>query len=282
MPEQHPDDALLLALEADEETGVEYIPTGLSPYYLEFRRLVHRTLRAAARANDLRVYQDGDLTVGIRAGSCLIADTAVDFPGAEHVAVEPSATTYLRLDADGVVRQDAALPARRETFIPLARVEADASRIIALDDLRGRAFLAAPSPASVGVTQSIGFVRAEPLGASSLGNLVAAAAIDGEITGVVLSVQSNLVSSDEEDAIAVVVKVNGAPVTSTHPAMPVSAGAGFRSTARDEGVQAVIRTDGAALVRRGDIITVDLIRDVAGVAVDEAAGIAVAVALRSR
>jgi hypothetical protein len=79
MSERYPDDAALLALESDAATGVEYIPTGRSPYYLEFRKLVQRLLLAAERANDLRVYQDGDLSIGVRPGRCLIQNAAVTF-----------------------------------------------------------------------------------------------------------------------------------------------------------------------------------------------------------
>ncbi len=70
MSERYPDDATLLAMEQDAATGVQYIPTGQSPYYLHFRKLVHRLLLACGRANDLRVYQDGDLSVGVRPGRC--------------------------------------------------------------------------------------------------------------------------------------------------------------------------------------------------------------------
>ncbi len=65
MSERYPSDATLLALSQDDATGVEYIPTGRSPYYLEFRKMLYRLLRATERANDLRVHQDGDLTAGV-------------------------------------------------------------------------------------------------------------------------------------------------------------------------------------------------------------------------
>lgn len=282
MPERYPDDETLLALAADAETGVEFIPTGLSPYYLEFRKLVHRTLRAAARANDLRVYQDGDFTVGVRAGSCLIADTVIDFAGAQGVAVTPSATRHIRLDADGVIRQAASLPPRRETFIPLAIVTADATHITSIVDLRGRAFLAAPSPASVGVTLGMTFNHPSSLAVSTLDNLAGASPIDATIDGVILTARSNIVSSESADAVVAVVKVNGVAVTTTHPSLSAASGSGFRSTARGDGTGAVVRTDAWAQVHRGDIVTVDLVRTVAGVVSTEAAGLAIAVVMRAR
>jgi hypothetical protein len=59
MAEVYPTDNELLNIQSDGETGVEYIPTGLSPYYVQFRRLLYRLLLAARRANDLRVYDEG-------------------------------------------------------------------------------------------------------------------------------------------------------------------------------------------------------------------------------
>lgn len=282
MPERYPDDDTLLTLAADDETGVEFIPTGRTPYYLEFRKLVHRTLRAAARANDLRVYQDGDLTVGVRAGSCLIGDTPVDFAGEQGVTIAPGATRYVRLDADGEIRQSASLPAKRETFIPLALVTADASRITAVTDLRGRAFLASPSPASVGVKLGMSFTHPSALGGSSLDNLVGASPIDAVVDDVILTARSNLVSSSGGDSVAAVVKVNGVVVTTTHPSIDSASGAGFRSTARGDGSGAIVRDDAWAQVHRGDLVTVDLVRTAAGVVTGEAAGLAVAVTLRAR
>jgi hypothetical protein len=46
MAEVYPSDSELLNLQSDSETGVEYIPTGTAPYYLHFRKLLHRLLLA--------------------------------------------------------------------------------------------------------------------------------------------------------------------------------------------------------------------------------------------
>lgn len=155
MTERYPDDAELLALAADAHTGAEYIPTGTTPYYLEFRRLMHRTLLAAARANDLRVYPDGDLTVGIRAGRCVIAGSPIEFAGQTQLPLTPSQTVDLYLDASGSPQQSSGgLPASRSQFLPLARITTDASSIVAIVDLRGEAFLAAPTAVLDGVTAS--------------------------------------------------------------------------------------------------------------------------------
>jgi hypothetical protein len=146
MTERYPPDAELLALDADAHTGVEYIPTGTTPYYLVFRKLLQRTLLAAARANDLRVYACGDLAIGVRPGRCLIDGSPIAFAGQTDLAIDPSATTDVYLDPAGTVTLSTdGLPDRRSQFIPLARVVADASAITSLTDLRGEAFLASPS-----------------------------------------------------------------------------------------------------------------------------------------
>jgi len=126
MPERYPDDATLLALEQDPTTGVEYIPTGRSPYFLEFRKLVQRTLLATERANDLRVHADGDLSVGVRPGRCLIHNTPIAFAGTTALTVPNNATTFLWLDGDGNVQTGGALPTDRTEFVPLAEVVTEA------------------------------------------------------------------------------------------------------------------------------------------------------------
>ena len=44
MAEVYPSDNELLNIQSDSETGVEFIPTGQSPYYLQFRKLLYRLL----------------------------------------------------------------------------------------------------------------------------------------------------------------------------------------------------------------------------------------------
>jgi len=153
--ERHPTDAELLGLTQDPATGVDYIATGRSPYYLEYRRSLHRTLRAAERANDLRVYLEDDLHVGVRPGRCFIGEAPVTFAGQSSLAIPVNTTTYLWLEADGLVySSNTSLPADRSSFIPLAQVAAGPSEIDTLVDLRGEAFLQAPSAAILGLTAS--------------------------------------------------------------------------------------------------------------------------------
>ena len=153
MPETYPPDAQLLSLDQDPATGVDYIPTGRSPYYLEYRRSLQRLLRVAERANDLRVYDAGGLDVGVRPGRCYIGQQAIDFPGGQPFTLPASATRYLWIDDDGLIQQSPdGFPADRSTFIPLAQVTTTDTTIAAISDRRGEAFLQAPSTALLGLT----------------------------------------------------------------------------------------------------------------------------------
>ena len=180
MAERYPDDAALLALSEDPVTGVEYIPTGRSPYFLEFRKLVQRLLLSLERANDLRVYQEGDLTVGVRSGRCFVSDTAVSYGGASGVAVASDATTHFWLDGGGVLQSGTAgLPTDRTAFVPLAEVVAGTSTISSVVDLRGEAFLQIPDLASMGVAATASEINqvlsgvSETVDAGALGRLTA-------------------------------------------------------------------------------------------------------------
>ena len=152
MTERYPDDATLLTLQQDARTGVEYIPTGKSPYHLEFRKLLYRLLRATERANDLRVYQDGDLTVGVRPGRALIAATPLPFDGTTGLSLATNTTTQIWLDAAGDLQTGSALPTDRSTFLPLAEVTTDTTHITGLVDRRGETLLQTPDTATLGMT----------------------------------------------------------------------------------------------------------------------------------
>ncbi len=154
MTEIYPDDQALLALTHDADTGVPYIPTGLSPYYIAFRRMLHRLLRAAERANDLRVYADNAMSVGVRPGRCMIASQPVAFSGATNLAVPPNATTWLWLDMSGEIQQGEAFPGNRSTFLPLAKIATNDDAITALTDHRGEAFLHVTDTGSLGIHAS--------------------------------------------------------------------------------------------------------------------------------
>ncbi len=180
MSERYPDDANLLAMAMDQATGVEYIPTGQSPYFLSFRKLVQRTLLAAQRANDLRVYQVGDLSVGVRPGRCRIGVNTIDFAGQSGLTVAPSATTHFWMNDQGVVAQSVdGLPTDRRSVIPLAKVISGATTITEMVDLRGETMLGLPSLTSLGVTADSDEINRALAGA---GVSVTAAAL-GRVTG---------------------------------------------------------------------------------------------------
>jgi len=385
MAERYPEDAALLALTQDAQTGVEYIPTGKSPYHLEFRKLLQRTLLACERANDLRVYQEGDLTIGVRPGRCLIQDNAIDFAGQEGVAVDDSSTTHVWLDDAGQLQTgESGLPADRTTFLPLAQVVADATAITSINDLRGEGFLLVPTLALLGLTATadevnqaldginatvdawalnvltggptstadsehrhlsvwqdadsevlfslynnnagsnanvglhmglpsvlndgvilsqdrghgflkqryegttyflVGTVHAQfvhegDLLASLAGKLIGVVPIDGTVSAVVMSVGTNIESDTSTDGVSATVKVNGTAVASTDPSISDADAAGFRSTAQGDGVAAVIKTDGTQDVLRGDVLTVDITRSVAGAVTVEPADAVVLVVIR--
>lgn len=153
MPETYPDDSTLLDLTQDDVTGVEYIPTGQSPYVMAYRRMLYRLLRASERANDLRVYAMGGRMVGVRAGRCFVGDQARDVAEAVPIELDADATTHLYIDAAGTVATSTTgLPADRSRFIPLAQVATDSDSITQLTDLRGEALLQAQSAALAGIT----------------------------------------------------------------------------------------------------------------------------------
>jgi len=386
MTERYPDDASLLALSHDETTGVEYIPTGLSPYHIAFRRLLQRTLLALERANDLRVFRDGDLSVGVRAGRCVIRNNTHHFPGAAALPIDPDSTTHLWLDHEGELQSSGeGLPTDRSAFLPLAVVMSDATTIAAIEDLRGEAFLHVPDLASLGVNATVErinaalagtepsvsaaalnamtagvlstadiyhrhlesrqheageayfilsntsdhadaaialvlslpehlpddltlapdkthgyltqryngvtltpvailhtqFTRAGALTATLNNQLLGACPIDGTVTHVILSVGVNIQSSNGADHIAAVLRVNGVALCTTNPALPSSAGAGFRSTARGHGTAAIIKSDGTQHVQRGDVVTLDLTRTAAGSVTTEAGDVVVLLIIRA-
>ena len=389
MGEWYPDDAALLALSRDEATGVEYIETGRSPYYLEFRRMLHRLLRAFERANDLRVYQDGELSVGVRGGRAFVGDAAVVFAGVEGHAVAPGVTTWLWLDGDGELAwSELGLPGEPGGGVALAKVVAGAEAIEQVEDLRGQALLWQPSLLGLGVTAEVERINAaldgvdEAVTAAALSLLCAgpgaiadvlhahqqfyydqddeahlrlinesAAAgarlglrftlaghlpldtylmvdeangqlrqryglagateyalvgvlpvswahegaltsdetarvmgvvpVDGRVSEVVLSAGGNIESSASGDGVSAVVKVNGVEVTATAPELTDADGPGFRSTGQGDGTAAVVKDDGTEQVSRGDVLTLDLVRDVSGSVSEEARDVVVLVVVRA-
>ncbi|MHC4394606.1 MAG: hypothetical protein ACYS1A_03030 [Planctomycetota bacterium] len=102
MAEVYPSDNTLLNIQSDNETGVEFIPTGISPYYLQFRKLLYRLLLATKRANDLRVYDEGGLDIGVKNGKFWLGTGLVSYNGSTgNTLADDKDSIYVYLDSDG-------------------------------------------------------------------------------------------------------------------------------------------------------------------------------------
>ncbi len=141
MSEAYPSDNELLNLISDEQTGVEYIPTGTSPYYLHFRRLLYRLLLAAGRANDLRVFDEGGLNIGVKSGAFFLGNTLIEYAGSSgNELADDKPAIYVYLDAEGnlVTNQYTAFPNMAdEPHIRLAVVSTGGGDITSINDSRG-------------------------------------------------------------------------------------------------------------------------------------------------
>lgn len=158
MAEVYPSDNELLNLQSDGETGIEYIPTGTAPYYLHFRRLLHRLLLAVRRANDLRVYDEGGLDIGVKAGKFWLGTELVTFPGSTgNTLADNTSGVYVYLDAQGslVTTEYAAFPSMATMpHIRLAIVSTSGGEIVSITDCRSGHNIAVPYAAG-GIRRSI-------------------------------------------------------------------------------------------------------------------------------
>ena len=105
MTEQYPSDAELNGLSGttDNEQEVLFITTGEAPYYTSFYKTLYRLLKVARRGGDCRVFKDGDLTFGVRAGRYFNGDTAVNYAEVLAQALTNTQTNYVFLTAAGVL-----------------------------------------------------------------------------------------------------------------------------------------------------------------------------------
>ena len=107
MSEVYPSDNELLNIQSDSETGVEYIPTGTSPYYLQFRKLMYRLLLSVRRANDLRVYDEGGLDIGVKEGKFWLGTGLVNYDGSSgNTLADDKGSIYVYLDSAGSLVTD--------------------------------------------------------------------------------------------------------------------------------------------------------------------------------
>ena len=104
MSEVYPSDSELNALTSDADTGVEFIPTGTAPYFLQFRKLLYRLLLSTRRANDFRLYSEGGLTYGIKPGRFWDGNTVVEYAGSSGNVVPDDSTRYVYLDETGTIQ----------------------------------------------------------------------------------------------------------------------------------------------------------------------------------
>ncbi len=140
MAEVYPSDNELLNIQSDVETGVEYIPTGTSPYYLQFRKLLYRLLLAARRANDLRVYDEGGLDIGVKDGKFWLGTELVSYDGSSsNTLADDKANIYVYLDSAGdlVTNEYSSFPNMATTpHIRLAIVSTSDGDIESITDCR--------------------------------------------------------------------------------------------------------------------------------------------------
>ena len=140
MVEVYPSDNELLNMQSDSETGVEYIPTGTAPYYLHFRKLLYRLLLAIRRANDLRVYDEGGLDVGVKPGKFWLGTVLVNYAGSSgNTLADDKANIYIYLNSSGtlVTNEYSSFPDMATTpHVRLAQVCTSGGDIDSITDCR--------------------------------------------------------------------------------------------------------------------------------------------------
>jgi hypothetical protein len=140
MTEVYPSDNELLNIQTDAETGVEYIPTGTAPYYLHFRKLLYRLLLATQRANDLRVYDEGGLDIGVTPGKFWLGTELVSYEGSSgNTLADDKENIYIYLDSTGslVIDEYSSFPDMATTpHIRLAQISTSGGDINSIIDCR--------------------------------------------------------------------------------------------------------------------------------------------------
>lgn len=141
MAEVYPSDNDLLNIISDIDTGVEYIPIGTAPYYLQFRKLLYRLLLATKKANELRVYEEGGLDIGVKPGSFWYGTTTVNYTGSSgNTLADDRPSIYIYLNSSGTLITDeySAFPDMATTpHIRLAVVTTSSGEITSVVDCRG-------------------------------------------------------------------------------------------------------------------------------------------------
>jgi hypothetical protein len=154
MAEVYPSDSELLNLINEVETGVEYIPTGTAPYYLHFRKLLYRLLLSTKRANDLRLYDEGGLTFGIKPGKFWHGNTLVEYAGSSgNVFTDDRSNIFVYIDHLGVLHTDYVMWPEMGSInhVRIALVTTSVGDITSLVDYRDQHSIAMPDKNSVPV-----------------------------------------------------------------------------------------------------------------------------------
>jgi hypothetical protein len=158
MAEVYPSDNELLNIVSDDETGIEYITTGKAPYYLEFRKLLYRLLLAAKRANDLRVFDEGGLDVGVKSGKFWLGTTFINYAGSSgNTLADDKSNIYIYLDSQGnlVTNAYSGFPDMKTTaHIRLAVVTTSGGDITSITDTRSHHNFSVPFDAG-GIRKTI-------------------------------------------------------------------------------------------------------------------------------
>jgi hypothetical protein len=186
MTEAYPSDSELLNLQSDSETGVEYIPTGTVPYYLHFRKLLYRLLLSARRANDLRVYDEGGLDIGVRAGKFWLGTELIAYAGSTgNTLADDKTAVYVYLDSAGslVTNEYTSFPSMATTpHVRLAAVCTSGGDIASITDCRAGHNIALPYAAG-GIRKSIeAHTTDDALGASESGSIHTNLGATGAVT----------------------------------------------------------------------------------------------------
>jgi len=158
MAEVYPSNNDLLNMQSDSETGVEYIATGQSPYYLHFRKLLYRLLLGSKRANDLRVYDEGGLDIGVKSGKFLVGTALISYPGSSgNTLADNKDDIFVYIDSSGTLVTDeySSFPdLSSEAHIRLAVVSTFGGDIASITDIRGVHIFSIPYEAG-GVQKNI-------------------------------------------------------------------------------------------------------------------------------
>ncbi|NJL32437.1 MAG: hypothetical protein HC898_12935 [Phycisphaerales bacterium] len=171
--------------------------------------------------------------------------------------------------------------------------QAGIALVMGLPNLLVDNLVVAPDPAGGWLTQRYDGQRFHMLGVTTVqyahqglftatlaDRLMGVVQVAGTVSGVMLSCANNLQSTVGSDGVSATVKVNGVTLTTTAAQLTSAAGAGFRSTAQGHGTAAVVKSDGTQNVEPGDVLTVDLVRNVSGTVSTEMAQVVVWVVIK--